>query len=365
MGNCGQAVRRAVGLIATPSLAVFERTEAFRRRCSVINNLTVCVILASFGLASAAYGATIDKPSTSNAFPSKPVRVIVPQTAGSSADFFARSTGELLSNKWMVPVVVDNRPGAGGSIAMNVVAKSNADGYTLAMTTEGAMAIIPHLYENLPYNTLSDLAPVTRVAAAPYILIVHPSVQAKSVKELIAQAKVKPGEINFASGGNGTGTHLSGELFKMMSAADIVHVPYKGASLGLTDLLGGQVHMMFVGLPPAVPHIRAGRLRALAVTTRNRNLLVPGVPTVAEGGLPGYEVAPWWGVLAPARTPSTILARLNADLGEIARNAGFKQRLRSQGAEAMTDTPAEFRKVIKTEYEKWGKVIKSAAIRIR
>lgn len=332
--------------------------------------LSVCVILASTGyLAAAAQGAekgTSDRASAPSAeFPSKPVRVMVPQTPGSSADFFARLIGEMLSDKWKVPVVVDNRPGAGGSIAMDAVAKSNADGYTLAMTTEGTVAILPHLYKNLPYSTLSDLAPVTRVAAAPYILVVHPSVQAKSVKELIAIAKAKPGEINFASGGNGTGTHLSGELFKIISGAKIVHVPYKGASLGLTDVVGGQVQMMFVGLPGALAQIKAGRLRALGVTTRNRNFLVPEVPTVAEGGLPGYEVEPWWGVLAPARTPSATIGRLHADIGEIVRSSNYKQRLASQGAEPVADTAAEFRKVIKAEYEKWGNVIKSADVRIQ
>lgn len=331
---------------------------------------SVCVLLASTGCpAAAAQGAAnvrSDRASASSAeFPLKPVRVMVPQTPGSSADFFARLIGEMLSDTWKVPVVIDNRSGAGGIVAMDAVAKSNADGYTLAMTTEGTVAILPHLYKNLPYSTFSDLAPITRVAAAPYILILHPSVQAKSVKELIAYAKAKPGEINFASGGNGTGTHLSGELFKMMSATNIVHVPYKGASLGLTDVIGGQVQMMFVGLPPAVAHIRAGRLRALGVTTRNRNFLVPEVPTVAEGGLPGYEVEPWWGVLAPAKTPASILARLNADLSQIVATAVYKQRLASQGAEPVADTPAEFRKVIKAEYEKWDRVIKSADVRVQ
>lgn len=298
-------------------------------------------------------------------FPVKPVRLVVPQTAGSSADFFARVVGEMLSEKWAVSVVVDNRPGAGGSIAMDVVAKATPDSYTLAVTTEGTVAIIPHLYKTLAYDTFSDLSPVTRIALAPYILIVNPSVPAKSVKQLIALAKARPGAINFASGGNGTGTHLSGELFKLLSASNIVHVPYKGASLGLTDVVGGQVQMMFVGLPPALGPIKAGRVRALGVTTSKRNALLPDVPTVAEGGLPEYEVAPWWGVVAPARTPAALIAKVQADVTEVVRTPGYKQRLAAHGAEPIADTPAQFRKVIKAEYERWGDVIKRAGVRIQ
>lgn len=374
MGRRCQAIGRAARLISSARLAAaFNQVIVIEaQRMNNRFGISIAGAILAFAAASpaaaqpgAAKAAHEAAGARNAAFPTKPVRVIVPQTPGSSADFFARLVGEMLSEKWKVPVVVDNRPGAGGSIAMDALAKANADGYTLAVTTEGTVAILPHLYKNLPYDTLSDLAPVTRVAAAPYILVVHPSMQARSVKELIGYAKAKPGEINFASGGNGTGTHLSGEMFKLISGANIVHVPYKGASLGLTDVIGGQVQMMFVGLPPALAHVRAGKLRALGVTTRKRNFLVPEVPTVAEGGLPGYEVEPWWGVLAPARTPAALLTRLNADVGEIVRTAGYRQRLMNQGAEPVVDTAAEFRKVIKVEYDKWGNVIRNAGIRVQ
>lgn len=325
-----------------------------------------CLILAvACQSAVAAQGAAGGARAPNVTFPTKPVRLVVPQTPGTSADFFARAVGDMLNEKWSVPVVVDNRPGAGGSIAMDVVAKASADGYTLAVTTEGTVAIIPHLYKKLAYDTFSDLSPITRIASAPYVLIVNPSVPAKSVKELIALAKAKPGEINFASGGNGTGTHLSGELFKLLSATNIVHVPYKGASLGLRDVVGGQVQMMFVGLPPALGQITAARLRALGVTTNKRNALLPDVPTVAEGGLPGYEVAPWWGVVAPAQTPPALIARLQADITGVVRTPRYKERLAAHGAEPTADTPAEFRKAIRAEYDRWGSVIKRAGVRIQ
>jgi tripartite-type tricarboxylate transporter receptor subunit TctC len=318
-----------------------------------------CAIASHLGaaLGSEAVAASV--------YPTKPVRLIVPQTAGSSADFFARALGDMLSEKWSVPVVVDNRPGAGGSIAMEIVAKASPDGYTLAVTTEGTVAIIPHLYKRLAYDTFRDLAPVTRIASAPYILVSHPGLPAKSVKDVIALAKAKPGTINFASGGNGTGTHLSGELFKLLSGVNIVHVPYKGASLGLTDVISGQVQMMFVGLPPALGQVKAGRLRGLGVTTRTRSSLLPQVPTIAESGLPKYEVAPWWGVVAPARTHANLIEQVRAAVDEVVRTQAYRQRLAAQGAEPASDTPVEFRKTIRSEHERWGDVIERAGVRIQ
>ena len=248
---------------------------------------------------------------------------------------------------------------------MELVSKASPDGYTIAVTTEGTLAIIPHLYGKLAYDTFTDLAPVMRIATAPYILVTHPAVAAKSVKELIALAKAKPGTINFASGGNGTGTHLSGELFKLVSDTNIIHVPYKGASLGLTDVISGQVQMMFVGLPPSLGQIKAGRLRGLGVTTRTRSSLLPEVPTIAESGLPTYEVAPWWGVVAPAHTAPAVIERIRSGLEDVVRTQSYRQRLTAQGAEPSFDTPIEFRKAIRSEYERWGAVIKRAAVRIQ
>jgi tripartite-type tricarboxylate transporter receptor subunit TctC len=298
------------------------------------------------------------------AFPARAVRIVVPQTPGSTVDVFARLVGERLNEKWGVPVPVDNRPGAGGAISMETVAKAAPDGYTLTLTTEGMLTIVPHLQRELRYSALNDFAPITRVASAPYVLVVNPSLPAASVQELIAYARAKPGQINFASGGNGTGTHLSGELFKTMAHIGIVHVPYKGASLGLTDVIGGQVQMMFTGAPAALAQIRAGKLKALAVTTQKRSPVLPDVPTVSESGLPGFEVAPWWGVLAPAGTPRSVVQKLYTDISEVLKTDALKQQLGKQGAEPIGDTPEQFSATLRAEYDNWGKVVKEAGIRI-
>lgn len=297
-------------------------------------------------------------------YPNKPIRIVVPQTAGSSTDFFARAIGEGLHERLRVPIVVDNRPGAGGRIGLEIVATAAPDGYTLTLTTEGSLTIAPHLYHGLPYDPLKDFAPVTRVAAAPYVLVVNSSVPAKSVKELIALAKAKPGSINFGSGGNGTGTHLSGELFKLMADVGIVHVPYKGGSPALTDTVGGRVQMLFVGLPPALPQIYAGRLRPLGVTTRVRSSLLPNVPTVSEGGLAGYEVEPWWGIFAPTGMSRLRLSKLYTEIAENLKQPGFREKLASHGAEALGDSPAQVQSVVKAGFDKWAKVIKSANVHL-
>ncbi len=298
-------------------------------------------------------------------YPSRPVRIVVPQTPGSTVDFFARVVADQLSGKWGVPVVVENRPGAGGAISMELVKQATPDGQTLTLTTEGALAIIPHLYTKPRYNTFKDFTPVTRIASAPYVLIVTSTLPVTSVKDLITLAKSQPGKINFASGGNGTGTHLSGELFKIMAGIEIVHVPYKGASLGMTDVMTGQVQMMFTGIPTALAQVRAGRLRALCVTTSRRAQVLPDVPTVSEGGLAGYEVAPWWGVLAPAGTPADVIRKLNTDIAQALKEEVLKQQFAAQGAEPLSETPAQFARALKAEFDKWGKVVRDAGVRIQ
>lgn len=318
------------------------------------------LVAATLLEASTGYAAGTDA-----AFPARPVRIVVPQTPGSTVDFFARVVAERLSGKWGVPVVVENRAGAGGAISMEIVKQATPDGHTLTLTTEGALAIIPHLYANPRYDTFKDFAPVTRISSAPYVLIVNPSLPAKSVKELIALAKSRPGKINYASGGNGTGTHLSGELFKSLAGINIVHVPYKGASLGMTDVMSGQVQMMFTGIPTALTQVRAGRLRALGVTTASRAQVLPDVPTVSEGGLPGYEVAPWWGLMAPAGTPAAVIRKLHADVAQALKDDALKQQFAAQGAEPIGETPAQFARVLKAEYDKWGKVVRDAGVRIQ
>jgi len=298
------------------------------------------------------------------AYPTRPVRMVVPQTAGSTVDVFARLIGQELNAKWNVPVVIDDRPGAGGIISMEMVAKAPPDGYTLTLTTDGMITIDPHLQPDLHYNTLTDFAPITRIASAPYVLVVNPSLPVSSVKDLIALAKAQPGQINYASGGNGTGTHLSGELFRLMADISIVHVPYKGASLGLIDVISGQVQMMFVGLPAALAQVRSGRLKALAVTTRQRSLMLPEVPTVSESGLAGYQVEPWWGVLAPPATPRAVIQKLHSDIDDILTLESLKEQLARQGAEPIGDSPEQFSATMKREYESWGEVVKKAGIRL-
>jgi tripartite-type tricarboxylate transporter receptor subunit TctC len=325
------------------------------------------MIRGRIGLIAGAFAAlgAMSAPIWGADYPARPVRVLVPQTPGSSADFFARAVSDRLQEKWGVPVVVDNRPGAGGALSLELLKQAAPDGHTLTVTTEGALAIIPHLFEKPRYNTLKDFAPITRVASAPYVLVVNPGLAAKSVKELIALAKAKPGQINFASGGNGTGTHLSGELFKSLAGIDIVHVPYKGASLGMTDVMSGQVQMMFTGVPTALAQVRAGRLRALGVTTTRRSPVMPEVPTVSEGGLAGYEVAPWWGVLGPAQLPRSVIRRIYGDVVDVLKRDVVAKQFAVQGAEPIGDTPEQFAVVLKAEYEKWGKVVRDAGVRIQ
>jgi tripartite-type tricarboxylate transporter receptor subunit TctC len=247
---------------------------------------------------------------------------------------------------------------------MELVSGATPDGYTLAVSTEGALAIVPHLYRKPRYNTLKDFVAITRVASAPYVLIVNPALPATSVKELIALAKARPGQINFGSGGKGSGTHLSGELFKLMAGINIVHVPYKGGSLAMRDVMSGQIQMMFTGVPNALGQVRAGTLRALAVTTAKPVPVLPGVPPVTESGLEGYVISPWWGVVAPAGTPSAMVQKLYGDIAAVLKEDVVKRRFAAQGAEPVGDTPEQFTKVLKAEYAKWGKVVKDAGVPI-
>ncbi|MBI3041520.1 MAG: tripartite tricarboxylate transporter substrate binding protein [Betaproteobacteria bacterium] len=302
--------------------------------------------------------------STERDYPSKPIRLILPHGAGSSADIFARLIGQKLSDNWSTPVVVDNRPGAGGTLGMQIAAKATPDGYTLVLTQVGSLAINPSIYKTIGYDTVKDFAPITRLAAAPFVLVVHPAVLAKSVAELIRIAKSKPDELNLASGGSGTGIHLAGELFKSMAAINIVHVPYKGAPPALTALLGGEVQMMFGGLPLVLPHVKSAKLRALGVTTSYRAAALPKVPTIAEAGLPDYVVEPWWGVLAPAGIPKSIVAKLNRGIVGILQTPQTKAVFAHHGAELIGDTPAQFAERIKAEMEMWAKVVKESGVRV-
>ena len=257
-------------------------------------------------------------------------------------------------------MVVDNRPGAGGNIGTDIVAKSAPDGYTILMGSAGPLAINASLFGKMPFDPIRDLAPVTLAASTPNVLVVHPSLRAATVRELIALAKARPGEINFASSGHGTPAHLAGELFNSMAGVKMVHVPYKGAAPALTDLLGGQVQLMFSTMPPALPHVKDGKLRALAVTSSKRSPATPELPTVDEIALPGFEANTWHGVVAPAGTPAAIVARLNREIVAILHLPEVVERLSAQGAEPVGSTPEEFAAYIRSETVKWAKVVRES-----
>jgi tripartite-type tricarboxylate transporter receptor subunit TctC len=298
--------------------------------------------------------------ASAQAYPTKPIRLVVPFPAGGTTDILAREVAQRITEAWGQAVVVDNRPGAGGNIGSELVAKSLPDGYTLLMGTVGTHAINPSLYAKMPYDQVKDFAPVILVAGVPNVLVVNPSLPVSSLQDLIAYAKANPGKLNFASSGSGTSIHLSGELFKVMTGADMTHVPYKGSAPALRDLMGGQVQLMFDNLPSSLALIKAGKLKALAVTSTTRAAALPDVPTVAEAGLPGFEASSWFGVLAPAGTPPAIVAKLNGEIAKWLATPEAKEKLLSQGATAAGGSPEDFARHIAVETAKWQKVVKAS-----
>jgi tripartite-type tricarboxylate transporter receptor subunit TctC len=295
-------------------------------------------------------------------YPAKPVRIVVPSSAGGGTDIVARIVSPKLSERLGQQIVIDDRPGAGTMIGGELVAKSPPDGYTLLMCVS-TLATNPVIYRKVPYNALTDFAPVTLVLSAPNILVVHPSLPVKTVKELIWFAQARPGELNFASAGAGTGPHLSMELFMSMSGVKMVHIPYKGSAPAMIDLLSGQVTTMVATMLTGLPHVRSGRLRALGITGIKRIAAAHDIPTIAESGVPGYEAVQWYGLVAPAKTPKDIIARLNADMVAILHSDEIKERFAADGAEARPTTPDEFARYIRSETEKWVRVAKSAGIK--
>ncbi len=297
------------------------------------------------------------------AYPAKPIRMIVPFPPGGINDFAARSVSIKLGEAFGQSVVIDNRSGAGGIIGTELAARSAPDGYTLSIGSVATHAINQSLHKKLPYDVLRDFAPITNILNAPNLVVVHPSLPVHSVKELIALARSRPGQINYGSAGSGTSTHLSVELFKQMTGVNMVHVPYKGAGPSVTDLVGGQISVIFASMPSALTLAKAGRLRALAVTGRNRSPSVPELPSVAEAGVPGYEFSGWVGIFAPAGTPPEIVARLHAETLKILRLPETRERFFSQGVEAGGMPPQEFSAFVKTEIAKWEKVVKFSGAR--
>ena len=296
-------------------------------------------------------------------YPVRPVRLIVPQPAGGGTDIISRTVAQELTEKWGHPVVVDNRGGANGIIGTDLAAKSKPDGYTLVVVI-ATQAINPALYPKLPYNSETDFTPVTLMARYPFMLSVHPSVPAKTTREFIALAKKRPGEMSYASSGNGSGPHLGFELFKSAAGINVVHVPYKGAGPANTELISGQVQAFFNNYLAARPHIQSGRLRVLAVTSAQRSQATPEVPTLAESGLPGFDVTGWYGVLLPSGTPAAIVTRIQTDIAAVLQSPEIRARLSSEGAEPVASTAGEFAKFLETETRKWAAVVKTAGIKL-
>jgi tripartite-type tricarboxylate transporter receptor subunit TctC len=296
------------------------------------------------------------------AFPDKPVRLVVPYSAGGSTDLISRALGHKLSEMWGQTVVIDNRPGGGTIIATDIVADSAPDGYTLLVTTT-SFSILPSLTDKLPYDPAKDFEPITLINTTPLVLVVNPGVPAKSVKELIALAKARPGELNFGSAGSGGSNHLAGELFNVMAGVNIVHVPYKGNAPALNDLVGGHVDIVFNGLTSAVPLIKSGRLRPLAVTSLTRADALPDVPTLDELGLKGFQAAAWNGLSAPARTPKAVIDRINADVVKVLHSPELVERLKAEGSYPVGNSPEQFAVFLRDETAKWSKVIKFANVK--
>ena len=292
-------------------------------------------------------------------YPSKPIRFIVPFPPGGGNDIVGRIVAQKLAEGFGLSVVVDNRGGAGGTVGTEMAAKAPADGHTM-LVNNISLAVNATLFPKLPYDTLKDLAPVTLVGRQPNIVVVNPSVPARSVHELLALAQAKPGEINYGSGGVGTASHLATELLKLMAKVDMVHVPYKGLGPALTDLMGGQIQLIISTLASALPQVRAGKLRALAVTTAKRSAFFPEIPSMDEAGVRGYEFSTWYGLLVPARTPRSIVDRLNQEMARVLGSGAVNDQFASQGLEAAHTSPQEFGVYLKSEVEKWAKVVKAS-----
>lgn len=302
-------------------------------------------------------------PAWSQSWPSRPVKLVVPFPAGGATDILGRALAQKLAESLGQPVVVENRPGAGGTLGSDIVAKAPPDGYTILMATTSTHSIAPSLYAKLPYDVATGFAPVVQVADSTNILVVGPSIPAKSVRELIALAKADPGRLTYGSSGNGTIVHLTAVLFETMAGVKLTHVPYKGTALAMPDVMSGQVTMIFDSIVSAQPHLKSGKVRPLGVSGTRRSPLAPELPTIAESGLPGFASDTWFGVFAPANTPAPLVARLNADINAILRQPDFRERLATLGAEAAGGTPEAFATLVRDEGAKWARVVRDAGIR--
>lgn len=296
-------------------------------------------------------------------FPTKPIRLIAPYAPGGGSDTLARAIGQRLSESWGQPVVTENRPGAAGSIGAEVAARATPDGYTLLVTPSAALTINPHIYSKLRYDPIHDFAPITAAAHSPFLLVVHPSIPAGTVKELIAHARAKPGQLTYSSSGNGSSTHLAGVLFSQMSGTELLHVPYKGAAPATVDLLAGQIQVRFASVVPVLPHIRSGKVRALGISSAKRYTPLPDMPTIAEAGLPGFVVESFYAILAPARTPQPIVHKLNAEIVRHLQSDDMKSRMAADGSEVIGSSPDELAAWIRNDLARWAKPVKDSGAR--
>jgi tripartite-type tricarboxylate transporter receptor subunit TctC len=331
-------------------------------RAGVVAGLSACLV-ALLPLHADAQPAAKQAIGTSERFPDRPIRMLVGFTPGGGADTAARPVAQRLAEAIGQQVVVDNRPGSSGNVAADIVARANPDGYTLLFGTIANFAINPMIYERLTYDPVRDFAPITLAASPVNVLIVHPSVQANTMKELIALVRAKPNAFNYGTSGIGGAGHLAGELLALLGGLTLTHVPYKGGSAAIADLIGGNIPIVITVVPGAVPQVKAGRARLLAVTTAKRSALLPDVPTIAESGLPGFEANNWYGIVAPSKTPRPVIDRLNAELVKVLNSPGLREIYSNQGIEAIPSTPAEFTAYIRSEIAKWSKVVKAAGIK--
>lgn len=320
---------------------------------SLVRKITAALAIALLPLLAAA-----------QAWPNKPIRVIVSVPAGGTPDVTARLVTPGLSSLLGQQLVVDNRSGAGGLIGAELAANATPDGYTLFISSPGALTILPHLRKNVPYDTLRDFVPIGLISIGPFLLITHPSVPARTVKELIALARAQPGKLNYASAGNGTANHLAMELFKQMADVNITHVPYKGAPQAVSDVLAGHMDMMFNSIAPVLAHIRSERVRVLGIASAKRSPQLPDVPTISEAGVPGFEAVNWFGMFAPARTPKKIIARLNAALVKVVNAPQTRAQFEALGADPVGSSPEEFAAFVRRDLEKYAKVVKLSGAKV-
>ena len=301
-------------------------------------------------------------PAAAQPYPSRVVKLIVPQTPGGATDVFARKIGQLLSEKWGQPVVIENRAGAGGVVGTDVVAKSAPDGYTLLVTYAGSQAINPSLYQKIPFDSVKDFQTIATLASTPFVLIVHPKLPAKDLAEYVALARARPDALTYASSGNGSVNHLLGEMLKTEAGIKMLHVPYRGVAPAITDVIGGQVDSAFSSVPSVLQMVQTDKVRALAISSAKRIAAAPEIPTIAESGFPGFDVNPWWGILSPAGIDVTIVRKINEDVANILRTKEMIDFLAAQGAEPLITSPEAFLKILEADVVKWARVVKSAGV---